>query len=245
MLLSNPKRPSKSEKRDIRRQQKSERRRIYLQMNTEKNVEAKKITDVPENKYNIPSLFQSELHFTEEQIKKLQHQRCNKFAVACFGLRGDRNIGTIIRTGSAVGCSEFFLFGDPKFDHRSCVGTQHHSDIHYVMRDSGMEDTDENNAVMFQNIMIGRGFTPIFIEQGGENLYEYPWITNGEFETKYCLVFGNETDGIPPHILRMNRTFFKDSAILTVPMMGLVRSLNVAVTAGMVMSHINMKYMKM
>ena len=67
------------------------------------------------------------------------------------------------------------------------------------------------------------GYTPVCIEQGGENIKEC------KFPEKPCFIFGNEGDGIPDEILNSCR--YK----IEIPQFGVLRSLNVSTAAGIVM----------
>jgi tRNA G18 (ribose-2'-O)-methylase SpoU len=195
-----------------------------------------------EGKQNVHSIYQPDcLNYSPSQITELQHLRCNHFVVACFNLDGDKNTGTIIRSASSLGCSEVYIFGTHKYDRRSAVGTQHHSTVHCVMK-----DTSESNDEVFTRVMKENNYVPIFLEQGGENLISFNWkksLIQAEASMdhpKICIVVGNESYGIPPSILEKHK-HIPGSAIVSIPMLGLVRSLNVGVAAGMAMYDIYQK----
>jgi tRNA G18 (ribose-2'-O)-methylase SpoU len=84
--------------------------------------------------------------------------------------------------------------------------------------------------------MNDNDLVPLFVEQGGTNLYNFGFAK----DVRYCLVLGNEYSGIPKNILALIHEI-PGSAIISIPMIGMVRSLNVGIAAGMVMSELNRK----
>jgi tRNA G18 (ribose-2'-O)-methylase SpoU len=211
------------------------KQKLYLELTSNES-------NLNEGKQNVHSIYQPNcLNYSQLQIAELQHLRCNHFVVACFNLDGDKNTGTIIRSASSLGCSEVYIFGNHKYDRRSAVGTQHHSTVHCVMK-----DTSESNDEAFTRVMKDNNYVPIFLEQGGEDLMSFNWkksLIQAEASMdspKICIVVGNESYGIPRSILAKHKQI-PGSAIVSIPMLGLVRSLNVSVAAGMAMYDIYQK----
>lgn len=219
-----------------------EDRTKYINDRTNYNAEQQRLLELANYQRqlaskNVHSAFQS---VSDELLKNIIKARCSQFSVGLFNLRGDKNVGTIIRSGESFGASEFVLFGDPSFDVRSAVGCHARNTIVYAMKDYGVADIDENRIPQFVSYVTKNNKFPIFIEQGGIDICDVKWQTYvstsyvnecNECESKQIMfVFGNEATGIDPNIYK----YFPDSPIVSISTCGLVRSLNVACCASII-----------
>jgi tRNA G18 (ribose-2'-O)-methylase SpoU len=156
-----------------------------------------------------------------DQIKQVAVSRQLPFSIAIANITGDLNTGMLIRTAAIFGANKVYIFGRRKYDRRSTVGAHHYVDIEYYPDDT--EDFDWGN--MLQIIRVN-GYTPVLIEQGGPN------ITTMELPiTPPCLVFGPEGSGIPIAITESEICY-------SINQIGVLRSLNVAVAAGIAMHQV-------
>lgn len=161
-----------------------------------------------------------------EEIRAIADSWQLPYAVAMANIHGDLNTGMVIRTACVFGASRVFIFGRRKYDRRSTVGAHH-----YIQVDAYPNVPDEHAPFNWENmlqIIRVNGYTPILIEQGGYalntmdvSLYPAP-----------CLVFGSEDTGIPEEVC-------KGEVCFTIPQIGVVRSLNVAVAAGIAIQHVS------
>jgi tRNA G18 (ribose-2'-O)-methylase SpoU len=223
-----------------------EERTKYINDRTNYNADQQRLLELANKNLlaskNVHSAFQSA---SDELLKNIIKARCSQFSVGLFNLRGDKNVGTIIRSGESFGASEFVLFGDPSFDVRSAVGCHARNTIVYAMKDYGVADIDENRIPQFVSYVTKNNKFPIFIEQGGIDICDVKWQTyvstsyvdmsnecneSYEGEKQIMFVFGNEATGIDPNIYK----YFPDSPIVSISTCGLVRSLNVACCASII-----------
>lgn len=162
-------------------------------------------------------------HLPVEQIRKYQPK--NNFAIACMNITGSLNIGNITRSAVLFGAQKMFIFGRTKYDKRSTVGAENYIDIetHSCMIDPLTIDYD--HAINY----IDTTHLPVFVEYTNTaiDINEYRF---SEMCTP-CFIFGNEGFGIPDEILSKYSNF----DVVKINQYGVMRSLNVATTAGIVM----------
>lgn len=170
--------------------------------------------------FNVRDELQS---LTLEEIKA--HQPVFPYAVAACNVTGSLNIGTMVRTATIFGAMEFMIFGRKFYDKRSTVGAENYIPVnHYGRFDEDALEIDYDG--MIEDI-IDRGYAPVFVEghARGRDVSEITASYNP------CFIFGNEGVGIPNHIL--DKYPFP---IVSIDQPGVMRSLNVAVAAGIVMN---------
>lgn len=141
------------------------------------------------------------------------------YAVCVLNLTGDLNVGMIMRTACLMGAERMIIFGRRKYDKRSTVGSQNYITVDRI---DGLEDDLTYDIEAFDTAMSLWNYQPICIETGGPTINQFNWK---DLTQKPCLVFGNEGRGIPDSILR-------DLPRVSIPQRGVLRSLNVAVAAG-------------
>ncbi len=156
--------------------------------------------------------------FKELSNEEIQHQleiRSNKFAVLMVHITGDFNIGTVLRSANFHGASEFFYFGQKRFDRRGCVGVHNYTRMRYL---EGMQNIlqlkDKYTFVGLENNISDT----ISIHQFDWNVPKPP-----------CIVVGEERNGITDDIILMC------DVLIEIPNFGSVRSMNVGAAATIAM----------
>lgn len=138
------------------------------------------------------------------------------YGILIINILFDNNAGNIIRSANAFGAQEIILYGHRKFDRRASVGAEFYS--------------------RFRHIKFVEDLEPVFAEYdvivGVENTSEALPLSSFAWEKnkKTLIIVGQESSGIPQDILN------KCHHVVAIHQRGSVRSLNVAVAAGIVMN---------
>jgi 23S rRNA (guanosine2251-2'-O)-methyltransferase len=166
---------------------------------------------------NIPRNVVDHLKWMEtSDIKKQVSSLHKNISLLLVNIDYDINTGTIIRSANNFGVKEVILYGRKKFDRRASVGSE------FYMNFRQIEWEEELDAELRRfDCVIG-------LENNLENtimLPEFKW----EKDKNYLVCVGQEGNGIPKEILD------KCEFTLEIPSFGSVRSLNVGVSAAIVM----------
>jgi len=152
----------------------------------------------------------------EPETKKYLDERRLNFGVLIMNILFDNNAGNIVRSANAFGAAEIILYGHKKFDRRASVGAEFYSYFRHLRFEEDLEklfsEYDEIIAVENSSDAI-----PLSV---------FEWKKN----KKTLIIFGQESAGIPENILK------KCTHTVQIVQRGSVRSLNVAVAAGIVMN---------
>ena len=161
-----------------------------------------------------------------DELRNVCERDSLPFAVCAINVTGDLNLGVMVRTASLMGAERFIVYGKQRYDRRSTVGAQNYIDVVKAgsMDRSGTFTVDYSD---FFPAMNRYGYEPIFVETGGESIYDFDFTPNG---LKPCLVFGNEGIGIDPQLMKGHR-------IVSIPQRGVLRSLNVCAAASIAIAH--------
>ncbi len=153
---------------------------------------------------------------TDEETKKYLEEKKLNFGVLILNILFDNNAGNIVRSANAFGASEIIFYGHKKFDRRASVGAEFYSHFRHL------KFTEDLDALFKEYEVI------VAVENtaGAVALKDYTWDKN----KKTLMIFGQESGGIPKEILD------KCTAVVEIAQRGSVRSLNVAVAAGIVMN---------
>lgn len=153
---------------------------------------------------------------TEEETEKYLAEKRQNFSVLIMNILFDNNAGNIVRSANAFGAQEIVLYGHKKFDRRASVGAEFYSHFQHI------KFTEDLDALFKEYEMI------VAVENAPNavTLSDFKWDKN----KKTLMIFGQESAGIPQEILD------KCHAIVAINQRGSVRSLNVAVAAGIVMN---------
>jgi len=135
-------------------------------------------------------------------------------------IRSLHNVGSAFRTADAFKVEKIFLTG--------ITGTPPHREIHKTAlgaTESVQWQYDSEAAVSVQRLKE-EGYTIVIVEQTTESLplQKFNIQPNG----RYCLVFGNEVNGVSESVIS-----FADTA-LEIPQEGTKHSLNISVCLGIV-----------
>ena len=157
-------------------------------------------------------------------VEDIRAQRTTKgFAVATFNLKGDLNLGSIMRTAEITGARDFFILGHRQWDRR-CAGVVQN----YLNFEKLDECVDWGTTC---DLVIAKDYSPIVIEQGGMILGEWIDVFNKSSLTVSweayppCFIFGPEDTGFPKDF----------PAHISLPQVGVSRSYNVSAAAAIVL----------
>jgi tRNA G18 (ribose-2'-O)-methylase SpoU len=153
---------------------------------------------------------------SDEETQKYMEERKLNYGVLIMNLLYDNNAGNIVRSANAFGASEIILYGHKKFDRRASVGAEFYSHFRHL---KFVDDLPKLFAEY--EVVVAVENTPNAV-----SLENFPWDHN----KKTLMIFGQESSGIPEEILA------KCTHVVAINQRGSVRSLNVAVAAGIVMN---------
>ena len=156
---------------------------------------------------------------------------------ACFlNITSDLNVSTSIRTLHLMGVDKIFVLGKRKLDRRALVGAEFYTDIE-SMGGLNMDTLDIEESVFMDMLSKNEDYFPIFVEMGGENLKDIDWknrLTKADGKLyRPLLIFGNEHRGIGENIFALRKNI-PNSMVVSIPMKGVLRSLNVSASVAMV-----------
>lgn len=161
---------------------------------------------------------------------------------ACFlNITSDLNVSASIRTLHLLGVDKIYILGKKKLDRRALVGAEFYTDIEY-MGGLNLDNLEIENEVFMDMMSRNTDYFPIFVEMGGENLKNINWKEclakpindNNEYQSyRPLLIFGNEHRGIGDNIFALKEQLPR-SIVVSIPMKGVLRSLNVSATVAMV-----------
>ncbi|NBP70221.1 MAG: TrmH family RNA methyltransferase [Cytophagia bacterium] len=171
-----------------------------------------------------------------EPIRKLSMEELGRISVQEYktlaklnvvvvldNVRSLHNVGSLFRTSDAFAVSHLYLAG--------ITGTPPHREIHKSAlgaTESVPWSYHEHTGELVSDL-IKDGYETVVVEQttGSHSLEKFvPAI-----EKKYCLIFGNEVDGVSDEVLKMA------NIALEIPQSGTKHSLNVSVCAGIILWH--------
>jgi len=141
-------------------------------------------------------------------------------AVVLDDVRSLHNVGSVFRTADTFRVQEVVLCG--------ITGCPPHAELHKTAL--GAEDSVEwrhfGTALEAVNELKGEGYTVLSVEQV-EHSVKLPSFSP-ERGKKYAVVFGNEVKGVHQEVVDAS------DGCLEIPQLGTKHSLNVSVTAGIV-----------
>ena len=144
----------------------------------------------------------------------------NGLVVFLDHLQDAGNLGTIIRTADAAGCSAVILSEE-------CVELFNPKTVRATMSSLfNLPVMTVKNSLQALDELKKAGYTLYAAALGGENVYEQT-----SFPEKSCVIIGNEGNGITAPVLE------KADKKLMLPMRGSAESLNAGVAAGIFIYH--------
>jgi tRNA G18 (ribose-2'-O)-methylase SpoU len=161
-------------------------------------------------------------NYSVEDIAKYCASSSIPASVAMINIGGDFNLSTMVRNANFFGFRSVHYVGKKKWDKRGSVGTHNYTPMyHYKTEEEFIQTHSTTNRPL------------IAIEN---NIPQYKDITFDPFSFDFSnidepiFVFGEENAGLSETIL------MACTCVLTIPIYGSVRSLNVGTTSGIIMS---------
>jgi len=170
-------------------------------------------------------------------MKKLRLEELGRLSVEQFkgidkmpvvilldNVRSLHNVGSTFRTADAFKVEKIYLTG--------ITGSPPHREIHKTAlgaTESVAWQYVESASQVVKDLMDS-GYTVLVIEQTTESipLHQFAPLQGG----KYCLVFGNEVDGVSEEVMAIA------NQALEIPQAGTKHSLNISVCVGIVVWHL-------
>jgi tRNA G18 (ribose-2'-O)-methylase SpoU len=172
-------------------------------------------------------------------LQKIQKGLTKPLGICLFNVRTSGNIGMSMRTACALGFSDFIICGRRSYDRRFTVGADNYINVQHwpepvnvkidTIKPGEYRETIEYSPELF--IEKCKEWTPIFIEQGGEDIREPTW----KHLERPLLVFGNESIGIPQSFIKQVKEKIPETRVLSIPQWSILRSMNVSTAAGIAM----------
>lgn len=152
-------------------------------------------------------------------------EKSNKAVVILHNIRSVHNVGSVFRTSDAMGVSKIYLtgytptpldrFGRERKDvAKSALGAQKSVEWEYVKSASAVVEKLKKEK-----------FEIVAVEQSSQSIDYKKFIT----KQNVAFLFGNEVRGVSKSLLK------KCDKIIEIPMRGKKESLNVSVSAGIVL----------
>jgi tRNA G18 (ribose-2'-O)-methylase SpoU len=152
----------------------------------------------------------------DEIVADLDKKR-NPFVNVCMNLTGDFSKSSIIRNANAWLAKETWIVGRKRFDARGTVGTHRYEKVKHST------DWQEVFAYLKKD-----GYTIYAVDNIPE--YEPKVLYNISMPEKSAFVYGEEGVGLPAEVIEAC------DEMIYIPQYGSVRSINVAVAAGVIMN---------
>jgi len=172
-------------------------------------------------------------------LQKIQKNLTKPLGICLFNVRTSGNIGMSMRTACALGFSDFIICGRRSYDRRFTVGADNYINVQHwpepvnvkidTIKPGEYRETIEYSPELF--IEKCKEWTPVFIEQGGEDIREPTW----KHLERPLLVFGNESIGIPRSFIKQVKEKIQETRVLSIPQWSILRSMNVSTAAGIAM----------
>ena len=163
--------------------------------------------------------------FTIEQLRQAQR---TPIYVILDSVRSLYNVGSIFRTADAAGISKLYLTGiTPSPLDR--FGAYRNELRKVSLGAEEWVSWEKRKSVASVIRKLKRDGAHVYAVEQSKRSVPYQKIFSTNVKTgKYCLVFGSETKGLPPSILK------QADRIIEIPMKGKKESLNVSVAFGIV-----------
>ena len=175
-------------------------------------------------------------------MRKLQNKELNRLSVEAFkeadklpivivldNIRSQHNIGSVFRTSDAFKIESIHLCGitatPPNREiHKTALGATETVKWHYF-----------ENTLLSIDYLRNNNYLIFAVEQADDSVSLDSFEINTE--EKIALVFGNEVDGVSDEIMH------KVDGCIEIPQFGTKHSLNISVSAGIVIWEIAKKYL--
>lgn len=180
--------------------------------------------------FNVHDQFK---HLDVPELREICNEERSPFVLAAINVTGDMNMGSIIRTACLFGAQKVIVFGRKKFDRRGLVGSQNYIDVEFV---PCLNDDLSIDDEMVVAKLDEANYQIIMIEQNGHQMGTFNWnyLICGKMTPLFMV--GNENRGIPDNVINAMFDKFKLTQIVSIPQRGVIRSHNVSVATGIVLS---------
>ena len=156
-----------------------------------------------------------------------------KKRVILYNIRSAHNVGSIFRTSDGAGVEQLYLVGptplpvdrfgrDVAEIKKTSLGASENIPWKHVGT-AASESLDETLALIKE--LQTEGWTVVAVEQQADSVSVYDF----EVPEKVVYVLGHEVDGVPQVIMEAC------DQVVEIPMVGMKESLNVSVTAGIIL----------
>ncbi len=156
-------------------------------------------------------------------VQEYQQKIKSSLVVVLDNVRSLHNVGSVFRTGDAFTVAHVYLTG--------ITGTPPHREIHKSAlgaTESVPWSYHEHTQILISQLKE-QGYEIVIVEQTTNS--QSLEVFEPKAEKKYCLVFGNEVEGVSDEVVEMA------NISLEIPQSGTKHSLNVSVCAGIVLWH--------
>ena len=196
------------------------------------NIQALRNAQVPElySERNVPDDLK---HLTVPELQQITADRTFPFSVMMLNVLGDMNVATTIRSAHLMGAESCVVFGRRKIDNRGLVGAANYTPVEKIW---AVDEDLTLQVDVFAQYCESHAVLPVFVEQGGENMYELDWqhVHNScvAVNKKIMLVMGTEREGIPSDIMQAGTAL--GGRVVSIPQRGVIRSHNLSMAFAMV-----------
>lgn len=161
-----------------------------------------------------------------EKIRTVSSQRTNYVSLVLNNIFYTQNLSAVVRTCDCFGIQNLYVTGDSPSTHVNkhvAQGAYNWVDIHRLTH-RPEEETLQNLKDQGYRIAV------TLLEPGAKDLYDFD-LSAG----KVAVVMGNERDGVSPVVKEMADEY------LYIPMSGFTQSLNLSVSAAVILSELTAK----
>lgn len=165
-----------------------------------------------------------------KSLEEFKNSEKSNIAILLDDVRSMSNVGSVFRSSDAFNVEKVFLCG--------ITSTPPHREIEKTALGATESVSWEyhEDAAELLKILIKEGWIPLVIEQVANSLKLNDF--QPETNKKYVLILGNEVFGVNEELIAISDT------VIEIPQFGTKHSLNIAVTAGIVLWDITQKNMK-
>ncbi|MGO3797220.1 MAG: TrmH family RNA methyltransferase [Pauljensenia sp.] len=149
-----------------------------------------------------------------DAIREDLARRSQGFEVAVENLGHDFNIGSIVRTANALGASRVHIVGRRRWNRRGAMVTDRYLDVDHLPDAAALVEEVRSRGLVLVGIDNVEGSEP---------------LEDAELPTRAVLVFGEESGGLSPEMLR------GCDRVLHITQHGSTRSMNVGHAAAIAM----------
>jgi len=174
-------------------------------------------------------LTKQDLRSGKESKKDFNGKKRVPISILLDDLMIGQNIGSIFRTADALLLEKIYLYGNSIVPPNKKISKAAHGNERWV------PFAIVDDPLKLIHMLKGNSITIISAELARNSI---PY-SRFEYKNPVCVIFGNERRGVREDLLKIS------DIIVHVPMFGMGNSLNVAVTAGIICSHIANQIIRM